>query len=51
MIFLLIGCNIYPGGNMNNLYVIYILNNMIEDCNDLKVDVTYKVNVKASKLL
>ena len=36
---------------MNNLYVIYIMNNMIEDCNELKLDLVYKVNVKASKLL
>lgn len=36
---------------MNNLYIIYVLNNMIEDCSDLKKELTYKVNVNVSKLL
>ena len=34
---------------MNNLYIIYVLNNMISDCNDLKMKIVYKDNVKVSK--
>ena len=36
---------------MNNLYVIYLMNNMVDDCIELKKELTYKVNVKVSKLL
>lgn len=34
---------------MNNLYVIYIMNKMVSDCKDIKLDIYYKNNVKISK--
>ena len=36
---------------MSNLYVIYVMNNMIEDCTNLKLDIIHKTNVKTSKQL
>ena len=34
---------------MNNLYLIYVMNNMIDDCTNLKLDIIHKSNVKISK--
>lgn len=34
---------------MNNLYLIYILNNMIEDVEDSKINLLFKITVNESK--
>jgi len=34
---------------MNNLYLIYVLNNMIEDVEDSKINLLFKLTVNKSK--
>lgn len=34
---------------MNNLYIIYVLNNMIEDVEDSKINLLFKITVNKSK--
>ena len=34
---------------MNNLYLIYVLNNMMEDVDDSKINLLFKLTVNESK--
>lgn len=34
---------------MNNLYLIYVLNNMIEDVEDSKINLLFKITVNKGK--
>lgn len=34
---------------MNNLYLIYVLNNMMEDVEDSKIDLLFKLTVNKGK--
>lgn len=36
---------------MNNLYLIYVLNNMMEDVENSKIDLLFKLTVNKSKSL
>jgi hypothetical protein len=36
---------------MNNLFLIYVMSNIVDDCNEVKQDLVYKATVKVSKLL